>query len=256
MKDEDPSSASISPRFEAALQELFPGALRIEDYFEKTTAALIPDGFVDDNTLGIVATCRDEIASPLETEIVRHWGRTFSCRSLGGFLLLGRTGIKTGISHAPLLNQRRRFVMYAMPHIALSDRGIPGVVMREGIEEASHACGSLDAVVSQLKSGRIDLHMDFEDLEQSCVRQKLLSNLHYGEAIDLVNMTRLAAKIILKDTDRLLSNLARPNEYDFAFFVGILIHGPNDQNWIWHEHAEVQCGSESGHRRTLDLDLA
>jgi len=255
MKDRLQPNPPPSHRFEAALSELFPGALRIEDYFEKTTTALIPDGFEDDNTLGIVATCRDEIASPLETEIIRHWGRTFSCRSLGGFLLLGRTGIKTGISHAPLVNHRRRFVMYAMPHIALSDNGVPGVVMREGIEEASHACGSLDAVVSQLKSGRIDLHMDFEDLEQSCVRQKLLSKIHYGEEIDLVNMTRLAAKIIHKDTDRLLSNLARPNEYDFAFFIGILIHGPNDQNWVWHEHAEVQTGPEPGHRRTLELNL-
>jgi hypothetical protein len=253
MNDRLQPNPSPSHRFEAALAELFPGAIRLEDYFEKTTVALIPDGFVDDNTLGIVATCRDEIASPLETQIIQHWGRTFSCRSLGGFLLLGRTGIKTGISHAPLVNHRRRFVMYAMPHIALSDNGVPGVVMREGIEEASHACGSLDAVVSQLKSGRIDLHMDFEDLEQSCVRQKLLSNLHYGEEIDLVNMTRLAAKIIHKDTDRLLSNLARPNEYDFALFIGILIHGPNDQNWVWHEHAEVQTGSEPGHRRPLDL---
>lgn len=253
MSDEDQSSVSTYPRFAAALSDLFPGALRIEEYFERTTNALIPDGFVDDNTLGIVATCRDEIASPLEMEIVRHWGRTFSCRSLGGFLLLGRTGIKTGISHAPVVNHRRRFVMYAMPHIALSEKGVPGVVMREGIEDASHACGSLDAVVSQLISGRIDLHMDFEDLEQSCVRQKLLSNLHYGEKVDLVNMTRLAAKIIHKDTDRLLNNLARPNEYDFAFFVGILIHGPNDQNWIWHEHAEVQCGSEPRHRRMLEF---
>lgn len=255
MKDQSQSLECSHPQFDAALSELFPGALRMEEYFEKTTAALTPDGFVDDNTLGIVATCRDEIASPLETEIVRHWGRTFSCRSLGGFLLLGRTGIKTGISHAPLVHQRRRFVMYAMPHIALSDKGVPGVVMREGIEEASHACGSLDAVVSQLKSGRIDLHMDFEDLEQSCVRQKLLSNLHYGQEVDLVNMTRLAAKIIHKDTDRLLSNLARPNEYDYAFFIGILIHGPENQNWIWHEHAEVQTGPEPGHRRALDLNV-
>ena len=255
MKDQERPEFSVNPRFDAALSELFPGALRIENYFNRTSAALIPDGFVDDNTLGIVATCRDEIASPLETEIVRHWGRTFSCRSLGGFLLLGRTGIKTGISHAPLINQRRRFVMYAMPHIALSDRGIPGVVMREGIEDASHACGSLDAVVSQLKSGRIDLHMDFDDLEQSCVRQKLLSNLHYGEQVDLVKMTHLAAKIIHKDTDRLLSNLARPHEYDFALFIGILIHGPDDQNWIWHEHAEVQTGPEPRERRILNLNL-
>ena len=244
-----------NPAFHEALQNLFPGAIPMETYFQKTTEALSPFGFIDDNTLGVVATCRDEIASPLEAEIVKHWGRTFSCRSLGGFLLLGRTGIKTGISHAPLENGRRRFVMYAMPHIALSDKGTVGVVMREGIEEASHACGSLDSVVSQLKTGRIDLHMDFEDLEQSCVRQKLLSNLHYGEKVDLQSMTHLAAKIILKDCERLLTNLARPSEFDFAFFIGIMIHGPNDQNWIWHEHAEMQTGEEPGQRQILDLAL-
>lgn len=222
-------------------------------YFQKTTKALSPYGFVDENTLGIVATCRDEIASPLEAEVMKHWGRTFSCRSLGGFLLLGRSGIKTGISHAPQVDGRRRFVMYAMPHIALSEKGTAGVVMREGIEEASHACGSLDSVVSQLKSGRIDAHMDFDDLEQSCVRQKLLSNLHYGENIDLPYITHLAARIIRKDCERLLTNLARPHEFDFAFFIGIMIHGPDDQNWIWHEHAQLQSIQDSGQPRILSL---
>lgn len=94
MKDEDQSSVLTSPRFEDALSELFPGALRIEDYFEKTTAALIPEGFIDDNTLGIVATCRDEIASPLETEIIRHWGRTSAAEASAAFCCLAEPELK------------------------------------------------------------------------------------------------------------------------------------------------------------------
>jgi hypothetical protein len=239
------------PAFKATVEAHLPGTVSLEEYFLRSCETLSRYGFVDANTLGVVGTCRDEIASPLETEIVRHWGRTFGCRSLGGFLLLGRTGVKTGISHAPLEDGRRRFVFYAMPHVAISEAGQIGEVYREGIHEASHACGSLQAVVSQLQSGRIDVHMDFDDLEQSCVRQKLLSNLHYGDRPDLMGMTKLSSRIILQDLQRLLCNLAKPSEFDYAFVSGILVHGPHDTHWVFPEHCEVVSAALPGGRAVL-----
>lgn len=225
--------------FQHVLAESFPGTIPLNDFFNRTSQVLAGYGFNDNNTLGVVATCRDEVASPLEHEVIKHWGRTFSCRSLAGFLLLGRSGIKTGIHHAPLLNGRRRFVFFAMPHIAISANGKVGVIYREGIHEESHACGSIASVISQLESGRIDMHMDFEDLEQSIVRQKIISVLRYGEAVDLIEGTKIAHRIIRKDTERLLAMIAKPSEFDYAYFTGILIHGPDDQDWIYPGDAAV-----------------
>jgi len=228
-----------SSGFSRVLEEHFRGAVPIDHYFNQTTELLEPYGFNDDNTLGIIATCRDEIASPLEHELVKHWGRTFSCRSLGGFLLLGQSGIKTGISHAPQAGGRRRFVFFAMPHIAISLEGKIGVIYREGFHQESNACGSLAAVVSQLESGQIDVYMDFEDLEQSCVRQKLISNIHYGDKLDLIGATKLASRIIYQDTVRHLTNIAKSPEFEYAYFTGILIHGPNDIDWIYPGYSEI-----------------
>jgi hypothetical protein len=231
---ENPGQLNLSP---------FSGSWPMDRYFEYTANLLEPYGFCDENTLGMVATCRDEIASPLEASTIQHWGRTFSCRSLGGFLLLGKSGIKTAISHAPLVDGKRRFVFYGMPHIAISAHGHVGSVSREGIAEVSYACGALHSIASQLNSGRIDVHMDFDDLELSCVRQKILSNLHFGDRVTLESLTRVTSQIILNDTKRLLGNLAKPSEYEYAFFTGVMIHGPNDQNWIYPEHAEVISSS-------------
>lgn len=237
--------------FDQVLAEHFPGTIPVDDFFNQTAKLLEPYGFNDDNTLGIIATCRDEIATPLERAVVKHWGRTFSCRSLGGFLLLGRTGIKTGISHAPLLNGRRRFVFFAMPHMAISAEGKIGVIYREGFQEESKACGSIASVVSQLDSGRIDVHMDFEDLEQSCVRQKLISNIHYGDRLDLIGATKLASRIIRKDTERHLTNIAKSPEFEYAYFTGILIHGPKDIDWIYPGRSEVVIPELPGGRAPI-----
>lgn len=239
------------PQFRNIVETHLPGTVSMETYFRRTSRALAQYGFADENTLGVVAVCRDEIASPLVDEVVRHWGLTFGCRSLGGFLLLGRTGIATGVSHAPVSGGRRRFVFYAMPHIAISEEGEIGTVYREGLHEASHACGSLAAVLAELKSGRIDMRMDFDDLEQCCVRQKLLSALRYGDLPDLMGITRLASRVIHEDIERLLGGIVDPAEFDYACLTGILVHGPHDTHWVCPEHGWVVCADLPGGRAAL-----
>jgi hypothetical protein len=219
------------PSFRLALETHLPGTLPMEEYLLRTRERLADHGFVDANTLGMVAVCRDEIASDFVAEVIRHWGKTFGCRSLGGFVLLGRSGIETGVSHAPVEDGRRRFVFYAMPHIAISERGEVGVVYREGLHEESHACGSIAAVLRELESGRIDLRTDFDDIEQCCVRQKILSALNYGDKPDLLAATQLACRIIHEDGERLLGGID-PALYDYAFLTGILVHGPEDSDWV------------------------
>lgn len=234
------------PLFRNRVEARLPGTVALCDYFPQTSGWLRRYGFEDENTLGMVAACRDEIATPLVDQVVEHWGRTFGCRSLGGFLLLGRSGIATGVGHAPLAGGRRRFVFYAMPHIAISEQGEIGTVHREGMQEASHACGSLATVQAELESGRIDLRMDFDDIEQCSVRQKLLSALRYGDKPDLMDMTQLACRIIHDDLVRLLGEVVDPAEFDYAWLTGILIHGPHDTHWVWPGRCGVAGAFDPG----------
>ena len=239
MTDTQNPQLSDFPKFQKTIEDHLPDTVSLDEYFQRSSGRLRKYGFVDENTLGVVATCRDEIATPLAGAIIRHWGLTFNWRSLGGFLLLGKTGIKTAISHAPNSNGRRRFVLYAMPHIAISEAGEIGVVVREGIHETSHACGSLEAVIAQLKSGNNNVDLDMEDLEQSCVKQKLVSHLYQGQKPDLMEMTKLACEIIQQDADHLLGEIADPSEYDYAYMTGILIHGPRDTHWVCPKRSMV-----------------
>ena len=229
------------PLFQEALHSRFPGTLAMEDYLQQVTERLIPYGFEDANTLGMVAVCRDEIATPFVDGVIQHWGKTFVCRSLAGLLLVGRTGIITGASHAPYDEGRRRFVFFAMPHIAISELGEIGAVYREGLHEVSNACGSVAAVLKELESGRIDLRIDFDDLEQCCVRQKILSALRYGDRPDLIAATHLVSEVIREDGERMLCSLD-PGQYDYAFLSGILVHGPEDSDWV-HPHSCLLVGN-------------
>lgn len=239
------------PRFRETVDAHLPGTLPMAEYFLVTGRRLRRYGFEDENTLGLVAACRDEIASPLVDAVVQCWGKTFSCRSLGGFLSVGRSGIATAVNHAPWVDGRHRFVCFAMPHVAISEEGQIGTVYREGMREASHACGSLAAVVAELESGRIDVRMDFDDLEQCCVRQKLLSALRYGDLPDLMGMTKLACRVIREDLERLLDGIVDPARFDYACLTGILIHGPQDTHWVWPQEGQVVSADLPGGRDIL-----
>lgn len=238
------------PGFRDALEAHLPGALPMDGYLALSAERLAGFGFEDANTLGLAAVCRDEIASCFVDAVAHHWGKTFGCRSLGGFLLLGKTGLMTGVSHAPKTSGRRRFVFYAMPHIAISESGELGGVYREGLEDESHACGALAAVLKELESGRIDLRMDFDDLEQCCVRQKLISALHYGDKPDLLGATRIAADVIRHDGERLLEGVD-PSRYDYAFLTGLLVHGPEDSHWVHPGYAVVAGDDIPGGKQLL-----
>lgn len=148
------------PAFQQAMQTYFPNALPLREYMSKTFDCLKPYGFEDENTMGMVAICRDEITELLFHEVTKYWGKTFNCCSLAGFLTMGKTGLAAATDHTPIFEGKRRFTFYAMPHIATSRNGEIGKVYREGQEKASHACGALEVIVEELKSGHINLEDD------------------------------------------------------------------------------------------------
>uniref|UniRef100_B8HXE3 Limiting CO2-inducible protein B/C beta carbonyic anhydrase domain-containing protein n=1 Tax=Cyanothece sp. (strain PCC 7425 / ATCC 29141) TaxID=395961 RepID=B8HXE3_CYAP4 len=233
-------SPSNNPLFYETLQAKFPGALPLSEYLQQTRAALEPYGFDDQNTMGMVLACRDEITEPLLHGVIEHWGKTFNCCSLGGFMIMGKTGLAAATHHLPLIDGVRRFVFYAMPHIAISQAGEIGIVNREGLEKSSHACGALSEIVKELSQGHLNLQTDMQDLEQSIIRQKLLSALRYGEQPDLVDITKLACRVIFSDVSQLLENLD-PKLYMYAVMTGIQVHGPMDTQWIYPQEAYVMA---------------
>ena len=226
-----PNSSLSFPLFSEKLQLHFPGSLPIEEYMQQTTSTLKSYGFENHNTLGVIATCRDEIAETFLDEVNKYWGKPFDLRSLGGFVIAGKTGVSTILSHTPIVDSIGRFVFYAMPHIAISQEGEIGNVYREGIKQVSHACGSLSSVVEELKSGHINFQTDFDDLEQCTVRQKILSAIRYGEELNQLDITKLACQIISNDLKRILDKVDT-SVYNYAVLTGILIHGPKDTHWI------------------------
>ncbi len=227
--------SSAFPGFWQQLTRYFPGALPLRDYMKQTSQDLSRWGFNDGNTLGVIATCRDEITSPLRSEVIRYWGKSFDFSSFGGFVLAGRTGVTTILEHTPTLDGIGHFVFYAMPHIAISEGGEVGSVYREGIKQMSHACGSLNAIIKELNSGYINFQIDPDDVEQCIIRQRVISAMHYGDILDLIGITKLACVIIAEDVKRILTPVD-PSVYNYAVFTGILIHGPRETEWIYPQN--------------------
>lgn len=226
----DPTANKV---FHETLQNNFPGALPMTDYIKQTYSYLSSKyGFEDENTMGMLAICRDEIADALLYEVVKYWGKTFNCCSLAGFVMMGKTGLAAATDHTPIFDGVRRFTFYAMPHIAISQTGEIGKVYREGIQKASHACGALEAIVKELDSGFLNLATDMQDIEQSIIRQKILSTIKYGDKPDLVEITKLACQVISKDVEKLLGTLDA-SIFKYAVMTGIQIHGPMDAHWIY-----------------------
>lgn len=234
----DGYNPTVFPAFHETVQNHFPGTLPLKEYMRKTYDCLLNYRFNDNNTMGMVAICRDEIADPLFKEVIKYWGKTFNCCSLAGFVMMGKTGLAAATDHTPIFECLRRFTFYAMPHIAISRYGDIGRVYREGIEKPSHACGALEVIVNELKSGHLNLETDMEDIEQTIIRQKILSTINYGDKPDLVEITKLASQIIFNDVEKLLSTLDN-TIFQYAVMTGILIHGPLETQWIYPQNFYV-----------------
>jgi len=95
------------------LEEYFSRTLQQKilqkQFIQNSCDLLAPFGFDIINTIPFVATCRDELACSIFTVIDEHWrsplnahGVSFSVSSLGGMILLGKKGMASAISHAPL----------------------------------------------------------------------------------------------------------------------------------------------------------
>lgn len=248
----DAYNPESNPIFYEALQKHFPGALPMPAYMQITYEALGAYGFDDKNTMAITTLCRDEITEPFLTEAIQKWADSFNCSSLAGFVMMGKTALAAATDRVPIVDEKRRFAFYAMPHIAISKDGEVGKVYRYGTKKVSHACGALEAIVKELLSGRVKLEMDMQDVEQTIIRQKILSSIFYGDKPDLIEITKLASQIISGDIQNLLSALDK-SVFQYTVMTGIQIHGPMDTTWIYPQEFYVVGSDIPGGKQHLRI---
>ena len=176
--------------FRRVLDRHFPSAVLESDYVTRTAEHLHRSGFTAANTLAWVAVCRDEIAGTLLAEVEAIWGASFSFASLAGLPTAGRTGFSAAAHHGPIVDATQHFVVFAMPHIAVSADGVIGEIHRPGLPVPSKACGALVAFRNELASGTLAVSLDPFDIEQSYLKQRLLPMIDYGTVPDLVRAHR------------------------------------------------------------------
>jgi hypothetical protein len=228
--------------------ELFPRGYEEGLFIQRSAEMLKEYGFNRVNTIPCVAVCRDELCQPLLNHIDRAWrsryntgGVHFLMSSLAGMIFLGRTGMEAALSHAPIDEHGvERFVFYAFPHIAVSMTGRIGASLRPGRSFETDVCGALCKIQRELQAGTVHLETDANDVEQSLLKQRIISNLNLRQPLpSLAGLTHLVHKIIAKDLNHLIEQCLRDKKpaegrrIDYAFVTGVQIHGANNQNYLW-----------------------
>lgn len=236
--------------FKQRLKEAFPEAMTEPKFIEKTYNALSALGFTSDNAIACVGVCRDEITQSLIEIVKKTWGEAFNFSSLAGMLFLGKTGFSAAEHHAPNEDGKERYIYYALPHIAIDAEGSIGLCERAGRKGLSTACGALHGFQKEMAEGKLKLGLDFDDIEQSLIKMKLLQEIHYGQVPDLLELTKVALRVIQNDLKRMITLTADTNRSDYAIFTGIQIHGPG-ANFVWPSlcYAVVK-----GNRMDISLD--
>ncbi len=225
--------------WKACMTREFPEAVPQDRFVSWSYEALHRHGFRIENTIAFACVCRDEITLPLVEDIERTWGEAFIFSSLGGMPILGKTGFLAAQQHAPIEGGRERYVYYALPHIAIDDRGEFGIYFRLGREKPSHACGALVAFHHELTSRSLQLALDPDDLEQSFLKRHLLHKLRYGDVPDLLSLTKIAHAAILEELERMIQLTVDPTRSDYGVFTGIQIHAPEGRHFVWPGAAYV-----------------
>ena len=129
-------------------------------------------------------------------------------------------------------------------HIATGADGTLGSCGRRGRHEASTACGALRAFQRELESGHLDVGMNFQDVEQSLLKARLLEELPFGEVPDLADITHAAHRVAARDLRALIDGGLDLRHTDYALLTGIHIHGPEGADYIWPGEASVVVRGE------------
>ena len=265
--------AYINERIEVVTKH-FPNAIGMDDFLFRTEVMLRRFGFTADNSIALTSLCRDEITFPLKNAIHDIFGYSMDIDGLGGVISAGTTGLGAGFSHAPIdfATGRERYVLFALPHIAIDAEGKIGSVIRSGRAQQSCACGALikmQPMFKQYKDGKLKRESDETcwhdplDPEFSILTNRMLKAIDKEKIPDkglgLVEVTKLANKVIQGDIADLIEKTVDPEKADYAVITGIQIHSTRVANSkVWHPHLEFIAPTsmyivKDGIKHTMDI---
>jgi hypothetical protein len=219
--------------FDSVLNEHFANALEESVFVTRTLTALAPRGFTADNAIACVAVCRDELCTPLQLEVRRTWGEAFNMSSLAGVPVCGTTAFGAAHAHSPTEQNKERYVYFSMAHIGIGPGGERGECLRVGRSGTSKACGAVAALLFEMRSGKVKLKHDPDDIEQSLLRHRLLQRLEWGAQPDLIGLTQVVRLEALETLERMIALTVDAANADYALFNGIQIHGPGNRTVVW-----------------------
>jgi len=235
MADEAPHAPSLTARH-LEVTKHFPLALGVDDFMARLEMALAAYGFTGDNAIAMSNLCRDESCMILEDKIESVFGSCFSTHGLGGVLTCGVIGMGAGLSHSPVENGKERYVFFSFPHIAIDSEGKIGAIARPNRPGASAACGALIKTMLDLKEEGVDANVsspgshDPLEPEYSILKSRIARRIKYEkgdvQAMTLVDITKVAERVITTDLEYLISKAVNPKNADYAVVTGVQIH-----NW-------------------------
>jgi hypothetical protein len=92
--------------------------------------------------------------------------------------------------------------------------------------------GELGGISQKGGKGKGGFEIDSEDLEMSLIRMRLLKAIPSGKVPDLLELTKIARKVIQADLENALSKIVNTKKSDYALMTGIQINA-HDGNYIW-----------------------
>jgi len=265
--------AYINERIDVVTKH-FPNAIGMDDFLFRTEVMLRRFGFTADNSIALTSLCRDEITFPLKTAIHDIFGYSLDVDGLGGVITAGTTGLGAGFSHAPIdfATGRERYVLFALPHIAIDAEGKIGSVIRSGRAQQSCACGALvkmQPLFKQYKEGTLNRESeetcwhDPLDPEFSILTNRMMKAIDKEDIPDkglgLVEVTKLANRVIQSDMADLIEKTVDVEKADYAVITGIQIHSTRvAKSKVWHPHLEFIAPTSmyivnNGIKHTMDI---
>jgi len=235
LADHSHGSFDVS-RHVQVLQKTFPGCVPERLLVDHMSTVLESHGFGPAHSINMVSTCRDEICSSLMKSIDERFGKpSFDISSLAGMVFCGRTGFKAAMTHAPSSNRdsKERYVFWVAPHMAFSGENAPGEVWRPGQEKISHACGALLAVQESIRTGKLGLRFDEDDLEMSFLKQEAMNYIEYGSVPSLVNLTYAIHQCISDRVRHTAADAVNLERADYVIISGIQVHAGFSENFFW-----------------------
>ena len=246
----------------------------MDDFLFRTEVMLRRFGFTADNSIALTSLCRDEITFPLKTAIHDIFGYSLDVDGLGGVITAGTTGLGAGFSHAPIdfATGRERYVLFALPHIAIDAEGKIGSVIRSGRAQQSCACGALvkmQPMFKRYKEGTLNRESeetcwhDPLDPEFSILTNRMMKAIDKEDIPDkglgLVEVTKLANRVIQSDMADLIEKTVDVEKADYAVITGIQIHSTRvAKSKVWHPHLEFIAPTSmyivnNGIKHTMDI---